>query len=155
MASWQSEFLANLPKLGHRNWIVIADAAYPEQCGDGVKVVVANDPLDEVLRTVLTAIDEAGHVSANVKTDRELEFLTDELCPGVSALRDSIRFETGQLPTTEVDHDSILEMLNVDATSYSIFVIKTNTMIPYTSVFLRLECGYWDSDKEKYLRELM
>ena len=133
----------------------MADAAYPEQCGEGVTVVVATEPLDEVLRTVLGAIDEAGHVSANVKIDQELEYLSDDLCPGVEALRASIQFETSQLPTSEADHDSILEMLNVDATSYSIFVIKTNTMIPYTSVFLRLECGYWNSDKEKYLRERM
>jgi hypothetical protein len=27
--------------------------------------------------------------------------------------------------------------------------------IPYTSVFVRLECGYWSADAEKRLREKM
>ena len=155
MSTWQSQFATHLPRLGHRNWIIVADAAYPEQSAPGVNVAVANSPIDEVLRHVLTAIQESGHVAPNVLLDRELDFLSDDLCPGVTALRQSIRFETSQLPRTEAAHESILEMLNMEGANYSIFVIKTNTMIPYTSVFLRLECGYWDGDRERLLRELL
>lgn len=118
-------------------------------------MVIANSPIDEVLRFVLSAIHESGHVSPNVFLDRELGFLTDDLCPGVSALRSSIRFETGQLQCSEGAHEVILEKLNMEGANYSVLVIKTNTMIPYTSVFLQLECGYWDSDREKLLRELL
>ena len=155
IGTWQSQFTSHLPRLGHRNWIVIAEATYPEQSAPGVHVVLADSPIDEVLRFVLSSIHELGHVSPKVLLDRELGFLNDDLSPGVNALRSSIRFETGQLPTTEAAHDSILEMLNMEGTNYSIFVIKTNSMIPYTSVFLRLECGYWDSDREALLRELL
>ena len=81
--------------------------------------------------------------------------MTEDLCPGVSALLASIRFETGHLEPSEGAHEMILEKLNMDGANYSILVIKTNTMIPYTSVFLQLECGYWDNDREKILRELM
>jgi D-ribose pyranose/furanose isomerase RbsD len=155
MSTWQSQFASHLPRLGHRNWVVIADAAYPEQSAQGVHVSLADSPIDEVLLHVLDAIQEAGHVSPKVLIDRELEFISEELCPGVTALRESIRFETSQLPRTEAAHESILEMLNMEVANYSLFVIKTNTMIPYTSVFLRLECGYWDNDREKLLRELL
>lgn len=155
MSTWQSQFSVHLPRLGHRNWIVIADAAYPEQSAPGVNVVIADTPVDEALRFVLTAIHESGHVSPKILLDRELGFLTDDLCPGVGALRSSIRYETGQLPTSEAAHESILEMLNMEGANYSIFVIKTNSMIPYTSVFLRLECGYWDNDREALLREML
>jgi L-fucose mutarotase/ribose pyranase (RbsD/FucU family) len=155
MSTWQSQFTAHLPRLGHRNWIVVTDAAYPEQSAPGVNVVIADAPIDEVLRFVLTKLHNYGHVTPKVLLDRELGFLTDDLCPGVAALRSSIRFETGQLPTTESLHEMVLEKLNMEAANYSVFVIKTNTMIPYTSVFLQLECGYWDNDREKLLRELL
>ncbi len=155
MSSWQSQFSEYLPRLGHRNWIVIADAAYPEQTTPGLTVLIANSPIDEALRYVLTAIHEMGHVSPKAYLDRELGFMTEDLCPGVSALRASIRFETGHLEPSEGAHEMILEKLNMEGANYSILVIKTNTMIPYTSVFLQLECGYWDNDREKILRELM
>ncbi len=155
MTDWLTQFSTYLPRLGHRNWILIADAAYPEQVAPGVTTVVADAPVDEVLNRVLTKIQESGHVSPMVLLDRELEFISDDLCPGVLALRSSIRFEIGQLPCSDAAHDSILEMLAMEGETYSVFVIKTNTMIPYTSVFLRLECGYWDADREKYLREVM
>ena len=155
MSSWQSQFSDHFPRLGHRNWIVVADAAYPEQAAPGVHVAVADLPVDEVLRFVLNAIQESGHVAPHILLDRELGFLTDDLCPGVTALRASIRFEVGQLPSSDAAHESILEMLNMEGANYSVFVIKTDTMIPYTSVFLRLECGYWNADREKFLRENM
>ena len=153
MSTWQSQFSDHFPRLGHRNWIVVADAAYPEQVAPGVHLAVANLPVDEVLRYVLNAIQESGHVAPSILLDRELSVLNDHLCPGVVALRASIKFEIGQLPCSEAAHDSILEMLNMEGANYTVFVIKTNTMIPYTSAFLRLECGYWDSDREKFLRE--
>jgi hypothetical protein len=34
-------------------------------------------------------------------------------------------------------------------------VLKTRMTIPYTSVFLRLDCGYWSDEQEKRLREKM
>jgi hypothetical protein len=34
-------------------------------------------------------------------------------------------------------------------------VLKTEATIPYSSVFIQLDCGYWDANKEKKLREKM
>jgi hypothetical protein len=36
-----------------------------------------------------------------------------------------------------------------------VLVLKTRLTIPYTSVFIRLECGYWSADAEKRLRAAM
>jgi hypothetical protein len=36
---------------------------------------------------------------------------------------------------------------------FRILIIKTELTIPYTSVFLELDCGYWDGEAEKQLRE--
>ena len=33
--------------------------------------------------------------------------------------------------------------------------IKTEHIMPYTSVFIELDCGYWSAEKEATLRNLM
>jgi hypothetical protein len=38
---------------------------------------------------------------------------------------------------------------------FNILVLKTDMAIPYTSVFLRLDCKYWSADQEKRLRAKM
>jgi hypothetical protein len=38
---------------------------------------------------------------------------------------------------------------------FSITVLKTEEVIPYSSVFLELDCSYWGAEKEKKLRDLM
>ncbi|HEX9792807.1 MAG TPA: RbsD/FucU domain-containing protein, partial [Planctomycetota bacterium] len=50
-----------LPKLGHRNWIVVADAAYPLQSAAGIKTIRTKRKHVKALRCVLEAIAEAGH----------------------------------------------------------------------------------------------
>jgi hypothetical protein len=32
---------------------------------------------------------------------------------------------------------------------------KTNLTLPYTSVFLQIDCGYWSADAERRLRDAM
>ncbi len=39
--------------------------------------------------------------------------------------------------------------------SFEVLVIRTSTALPYTSVFLELQPGYWDGESEARLRERM
>ena len=52
-----------------------------------------------------------------------------------------------------ISHEQILTMVAEAAKTYRILVIKTPCTIPYTSVFLRLECGYWTAEQEQNLRD--
>jgi len=36
-----------------------------------------------------------------------------------------------------------------------VLVLKTTMTIPYSSVFIRLDCKYWSADAEKRLRARM
>jgi len=38
---------------------------------------------------------------------------------------------------------------------FRIVVLKTEQVIPYSSVFLQLDCKYWPAENEKQLRESM
>jgi len=40
--SWQTRLKEQLPLLGHRNWIVVADSAYPLQTAPGIETICAN-----------------------------------------------------------------------------------------------------------------
>jgi hypothetical protein len=38
-AAWQTKLQQELPLLGHRNWIVVVDSAYPWQTSPGIETV--------------------------------------------------------------------------------------------------------------------
>ena len=39
--------------------------------------------------------------------------------------------------------------------TFKILMIKTNMALPYTTVFMDLDCGYWSPENEAKMRELM
>jgi len=47
---------------------------------------------------------------------------------------------------------AVLVKLDDAAKTFSVLIVKTNMTIPYTSVFLQLDCKYWSDDAEKKLR---
>jgi hypothetical protein len=49
----------------------------------------------------------------------------------------------------------LIDRLNELGKSFHVLILKTNMAIPYTSVFLQLDCKYWSSDSEARLRARM
>ena len=92
--NWQDKLAKQLPLLGHRNWIVVVDAAYPLQTAPGIETIYVDAAQLSVVKGVLSELAKTKHVKP---------------------------------PLTK----------------------------PYTSVFFQLECGYWNADSEKQLREDM
>ncbi len=146
-----------LPELGHRNWIVVADAAYPAQVGAGVEVVYVGGDLLTHAKEVLEAVDAAPHVRAKVYVDAELQALDDGLAPGVTEFRQGLRRLVGSRAggVTPVLHGDLLETLGEAGQSYRVIVLKTDKTVPYTSVFINLDCGYWSDEQEAKLRKKM
>jgi hypothetical protein len=85
--SWKQVLNERLPLYGHRNWIVIADSAYPDQARAGIETVVAGADQLSVLEYVLGVLSSAKHVRPIVFTDRELKYVPDADAPGVEAYR--------------------------------------------------------------------
>ena len=82
---WRGKVDAELPAFGHRNWIVVADSAYPKQSVDGIETIVTGAGQLEVLAYVLKQIEKTPHVQANILLDAELDSVSEEDAPGVSA----------------------------------------------------------------------
>jgi L-fucose mutarotase/ribose pyranase (RbsD/FucU family) len=150
---WERKFRSLLPLYGHRNWIVVADAAYPAQSRPGLETIVADDELVPILRTVFDAIASAPHVRARTFVDRELAFVAEDDAPGVDDFRrDLAEVLTGHAIET-LPHEQIIHKLDAAAQLFRILVIKTDMTIPYTSVFFELDCGYWNAEAEQRLRQ--
>ena len=67
---------------------------------------------------------------------------------GLAEIRDSIV----ELARAQV---SIIERLDEAARTFDVLIVKTDMALPYTSVFLELDCGYWSGESESALRERM
>jgi hypothetical protein len=144
-----------LALFGHRNWVVVADAAYPAQANPGIETLVVGGDHIEVLRTVLDVISASSHIRANVYTDLELDFVLEDDAPGVSRYRNQLKSIVGNAVTEKLEHEQIIAKLDHCAKLFRIFIIKTDLTVPYSSVFFELDCGYWSEEAEQRLLQAM
>jgi len=152
---WSNKLQQELPLLGHRNWIMIVDSAYPLQVSPGVETIETDADLPRVLREVLGALDHSIHVTPNVYLDAELPYVTDQVAPGVSAYRQHLKEILLDRPVKSLPHEALIKQVNDAGQTFHILVLKTNMAIPYTSVFLQLDCKYWPPAAEQQLRRAM
>lgn len=151
---WAKEFQQKLPFLGHRNWIVITDMAYPLQSGQGITTIYADQPYLEVLKEVKKQIDAAPHVFAHVWRDREIEFISEDMVPGIDKLKEGIQKVCGN-DAHSVSHEGLIKRLDEAGKLYQVLIIKTPMTVPYTTTFFELDCSYWDADRQQLLDEKM
>jgi hypothetical protein len=151
---WQQRLSERLPLLGHRNWVVIADSAYPLQSREGIETIATGEEQVAVLKHVLASLNSSQHVRPIVHLDAELPFVAEQDAPGISAYRNSL---TSLLkdPTHSLPHVEIISKLDKSAQTFNVLILKTNMRLPYTSVYIELDCGYWSPEAEQRLRETM
>ena len=153
--SWQSELRKEIPLLGHRNWIVVADSAYPAQNSPGIRTIVTHASQTQVLKEVMGELSKAKHVMPNVFLDKELEFVPESEARGVTAYRRDIANILKGKPTKTILHEEIIKNLDEAGKTFRVLLLKTDFTVPYTSVFLQLDCAYWGPEKEAKLRKIM
>lgn len=153
--NWKEILKERLPLYGHRNWIVVADSAYPAQARPGIETIVADADQLDVLKTVLDELSQSRHVRPIVYLDRELSFLDDGDAPGVSAYRRDLSNLLNKANPATLLHEQIIAKLDETGQTFRILIIKSHMTIPYTSIFLQLDCAYWGSDAERKLRAAM
>ena len=154
-SGWKAKVAENLPLLGHRNWILVVDSAYPLQSSPGVETIETNADQLEVVRYVLHAVNSSIHVRPLIYMDAELPFVPDEDAPGASAYRVEIANVLHGYPIEAMPHEKVLANIDETSKQFHVLVLKTKMTIPYTSVFIRLDCKYWGADAEKRMRAKM
>jgi hypothetical protein len=154
-ANWKAKVQENLPLLGHRNWILVVDSAYPLQSSPGVETIETNADQLEVVRYVLDAINGSIHVRPLIYMDAELPFVPDADAPGASAYRAEIGDLLHGYSIESMPHDKVLASIDETSKLFHVLVLKTKMTVPYSSVFFRLDCKYWSADAEKRMRAKM
>ena len=152
-ADWKEKLQKELPLLGHRNWIVVADSAYPLQTAPGIETVYVEADQLEVVKGVLAALAKTKHVKPTIYTDAEMKFVAEKNAPGIGAYRDSLEKILANQPVQVLPHEQIIGKLDDAGKTFKVLIIKTTLTKPYTSVFFQLECGYWNADSEADLRK--
>lgn len=154
-SDWQQKVNESLPLMGHRNWIVVVDSAYPLQSSPGVETIETSSDQLAVLDYVLGAIKASKHVRPLVHTDAELRYVPESRAPGVDEYRKDLKSRLDGIPTDSVLHQKLIDQLNALGKDFHVLILKTNMTIPYTSVFLQLDCKYWSAESENELRAVM
>jgi len=150
---WQDKLASELPVLGHRNWIIIADSAYPAQSRAGIETIATGADQIEVVKAVLKAVDNAKHVRATVYVDEEMKYVSEKDAPGIDAYREELTSLLEKRAVKRVPHEELIAKIDESAKTFRILIFKTELTLPYTSVFLELDCGYWSSGAERKLRQ--
>jgi hypothetical protein len=149
---WNKRLAGAMPLLGHRNWILVVDSAYPLQTAPGIETIETNVSQLEVARAVLGEIENSIQVRPVVFMDAELPFISDADAPGASAYRVEIADLLRKYPAQSLRHEKLISDIDEAGKTFHVLVLKTNMTIPYTSLFIRLDCKYWSADQEKNLR---
>lgn len=151
-SDWELVLSQALPAFGHRNWIVVADSAYPAHSSPGIETITTGAGHLEVLRKVIAAVSNQKHLRPSIYVDQELSYVSDGDAPGVDAYRSALHQMLAPHEFQMHSHEQIISRLDDAAAHFRVLILKSTLCIPYTSVFLNLECGYWTTGAEARLR---
>lgn len=152
IASWEQQIAEKLPLLGHRNWILVVDKAFPMPASSDVILIDSKQLTLEAVKKVLLQINKEPHVKAVVYTDLELAYLKESWAPGVNSFKSGLQAILGNAQSISIPHAGVLAQLDQSSQKFKTVVIKTEGLIPYSSVFIQLDCKYWSATKEDALR---
>lgn len=152
-STWEAAVERQAGQLGYRNWIVIAEASFPAHNRPGIRQVNAPVDVPDALDHVLKILEQTESVRPQIYVSRELRSVENDFAPGIDELRKKLQNSLHGHETTELDQQSLLTLLEDASGSFDVLVIRTPTALPYSSVFLELQPGYWDVDSENRLRE--
>jgi len=151
-SNWRATLNRELPRLGHRNFIVVADKAYPLQSAPGITTLYTGAEQVATLEAVFNAIDSADHVRPVIYVDAEIDAVPEADAPGIDAYRAKLDKLLDGRAVSREPHEDIIRKLDDSAKLFNVLLLKTDMTVPYTSVFIQLDCGYWSAEKEQRLR---
>jgi len=155
-APWRDPLARDLPLMGQHNWIIVAEPAFPLLTAPGIDVVATDLSQTDLLTAVLAALSRARNVRPAFFTASELPLVPERDANGIGAFRAQLAvILKGSEVNATLPQDQIMGNLQDISWPYRVLVLKSTTTLPYTSVFIQLDDGYWSSDAEKHLRAAM
>lgn len=153
--TWVKQMESTIKAFGHRNWVLVADSAFPMLSSPGITMLVTDADHVDTLRGVLECINSCPHIRPVIHLDAELQYIEEQDAPGITTLRQQFNQLLNGLEVRREPHLELIRRVSDAARSFQVLVLKTNITLPYTTVFIELECGYWDEVRENRLRSTM
>ncbi len=153
LSNWRGKADNQLGKLGYRNWIVISEASLPAQNRAGIHQVSAPAEIPEVVDYLLRTMEQTENVRPRIYVTREMRSVENDMAPGMDSYREELKKSLHGHETTELDQQALLTLMEDANRKLDVLVIRTQTALPYSSVFMELQPGYWDGESEARLRE--
>jgi tRNA U34 5-carboxymethylaminomethyl modifying enzyme MnmG/GidA len=151
--SWLKTVDHEVHRLGTFNWVIIAEPSFPALSRTGVTTITTPVSTIEALDGVLQSIDSHSHVRPRIHLTREAGAVIEHDTPGIDDYRTKLKQVLNERDTLTLTNNTLNLLITDAQKNYRILVIKTTTSLPYTSVFLELESGYWDGVSETALRK--
>lgn len=142
-SNWRDYLKANIGLLGHRNWIVVTDMAYPLQSRSGIITIDTAEDYFIVLSYVNELIEKQPHIRAVIHQDLELKSLTENKVKGIDTFKEKC-YSLFEGDINFEEHESLITKLDEVSLLFNVVILKTNLTMPFTSCFFELDCKYWD-----------
>ena len=102
--AWRTKLATQLPLLGHRNWIVVVDSAYPLQTAQGIETLYVNADQLDVVKGIIAELAKTNHVKPTIYTDAELKFVAEANAPGIGGYREALATILKNQPAQVLNH---------------------------------------------------
>jgi len=149
----RAQIAPELTRLGARNWIVIADPTLPVLAGAGVQVLPVEANNADTLREVLDQLELQAALVPRLWVSRELTAIPENRAPGVHRYTREMKNLIRGRFHYYIDQRFIDMQLAQAAANYRVLYLKTNTHLPYSSIAIELDSGYWNPDAEAEIRQ--
>jgi len=152
---WGETIAREVNALGIQNWIIIAESSFPVVSRRGVRTVMVDAEIPELVDYVVNTLEQSETVTPSFSTARELPFVKNDRAPGIAHFRGLLKEALHGHEVRQMEHRSLNLLAHSDSAKYAVLVLKTKTALPYSSVFIELDSGYWDRESEDALRRKM
>lgn len=151
--SWGGVVSREVEALGIQNWIIIAESSFPVVSRRGVRTVIVDAEIPELVDFVVNELERSENVTPSFNTARELPYVENDRAPGIDQFRKELKTALHGHPVRQLDHRSLSLLAYSEASKFAVLVLKSKTALPYSNVFIELDSGYWDHDSEDQLRD--
>ncbi len=152
---WAGTVEREVDALGIQNWIIVAESSFPVVTRGGVRTLVVDGEIPQIVDFIVNHLEKSETVTPSFNTARELSFVSNDRAPGIDYLREQLNKSLHGHQVRQMDNRSLILLAHSDASKYAILVLKSKTSLPYSSVFIELDSGYWDRESEDRLRQEM
>lgn len=153
--AWRSDIETHASQLGYGNWIVVTEASFPAYKRLGTRRISVDRTIPDILDQILRSLEKTEYVRPKIYLPTELGVIENDFSPGIESYRNALDEALHGYEVTRAEQES-LRILVADAQrSLDVLVIRSNTALPYSSIFIELEPGYWDGASESRLRGRM